>query len=272
MVMAQSETLVVYFESGKNVLSAAQKALVEQAVASWSNSVIEKIVIDGFCDDTGSETLNFELSERRAQALYEELAQLGVDVRLLKKITGRGSLAVENQSDHIDEQRRQNRRAIAYVWYAAKEDLVYLEPTASISKKGLDVKLHARPLIMGTSIATGDRFTLDKVLFVGSRSIILASSYGYLKQFIDELNNRPDVRIRIEGHVCCTKPGQDGMDIDTKKRNLSYSRAKAVYEYLVEHGINPARMEYVGLKGDFPLGGDPALDRRVEIEILEVAQ
>ena len=55
------------------------------------------------------------------------------------------------------------------------------------------------------------------------------------------------------------------MDLKTNKRNLSLSRARYIYYYLAKQGVNKRRMKYVGMRRIFPLGGDPKLDRRVEI-------
>jgi outer membrane protein OmpA-like peptidoglycan-associated protein len=266
---AQDEVLDVHFEIGAYKLTSAEKAKVKETVDAWIGVRIKKIDIEGYCDDTGSEVLNFELSENRAAALYEALSESGIDTSILNKKLGRGSIEIENVGSDLENQRKRNRRASAYIWFEPKSAPISLTEVNPVDKKSVEIKIAPKPLIMGTNIATGDRFTLDKVLFVGSRDIILASSYGYLKQFIEELTARPDVKIKIEGHVCCTKPGQDGVNAETKKKNLSYVRAKAVYDYLAEHGIEPSRMTYEGMKGDYPLGGDPSLDRRVEIIILE---
>ncbi len=266
---AQDDSLLVYFEVGAYKLTSSEKVNVKQAAESWENIRVRKIVIEGYCDDTGSEVLNFELSENRAYALYEALSESGIDESLLNKTLGRGAVYIDEENNNLEQQRKENRRASAYVWFEPKDAPAHSNTATTISSKTVDVKVAPKPIIMGTNIATGDRFTLDKVLFVGSRDIILASSYGYLKQFTDELTARPDVKIKIEGHVCCTNPGKDGVNADTKKKNLSYVRAKAVFDYLAEHGIDAARMTYGGMMGDYPLGGDPSLDRRVEILIIE---
>ncbi len=269
LISAQDEVLTVYFDVGKNRLSASEIAKVKKAVSSWEEMVIEKIEIEGYCDDTGNETLNYTLSLQRAHALSEVLESEGIDAKILSKYAGHGSLQIENLETDISKQRSLNRKASAQIWYHPKTEIVVNSITASIGQKPIDVKVNLKPLIMGTNIATGDRFTLEKVLFVGSRDIILASSYGYLTQFTDELKARPDVKIKIEGHVCCTKPGKDGKDEGSGKKNLSHTRAKAVFDYLVANGIDPSRMEYEGMKGEYPLGGDASLDRREEIIILD---
>jgi len=67
--------------------------------------------------------------------------------------------------------------------------------------------------------------------------------------------------------VCCTDGVIDAIDKRTKERNLSVARAKFVYEYFLEKGIDKDRMSYEGLAHRFPLGGSVDKDRRVEIVV-----
>jgi outer membrane protein OmpA-like peptidoglycan-associated protein len=58
----------------------------------------------------------------------------------------------------------------------------------------------------------------------------------------------------------------------TRKRNLSVERARFVYNYLEDQGINRNRMKYVGLRRKYPLGGEDKFDRRVEILITYIGK
>ncbi|GAL78614.1 peptidoglycan-associated lipoprotein [Algibacter lectus] len=81
---------------------------------------------------------------------------------------------------------------------------------------------------------------------------------------------RKNLYFTIQGHVCCTQLTRDAVDRKTKERNLSETRAKFVYDYFVKKGVNKRRMRYMGMRRKFPLGGDPKLDRRVEVLITHV--
>ena len=84
------------------------------------------------------------------------------------------------------------------------------------------------------------------------------------------LSRRSDVYFTIEGHVCCTNGSRDAIDGKTKKRNLSYARAKYVYDYLSNKGISKRRMKFMGMQRKFPLGGPQRLDRRVELLVTKI--
>ena len=67
--------------------------------------------------------------------------------------------------------------------------------------------------------------------------------------------------------MCCTDGNIDAIDKRTKERNLSVARAKFVYDYFLDRGIEKTRMSYEGLAHRFPLGGSVDKDRRVEISV-----
>jgi outer membrane protein OmpA-like peptidoglycan-associated protein len=89
------------------------------------------------------------------------------------------------------------------------------------------------------------------------------------------MRQNPNLKISIEGHVCCIKDTPDALDIDTFEPQLSVNRAKAIYQYLTSRGIDTSRLSYIGYGRRRPMV-DPELseedaekNRRVEIRILE---
>jgi outer membrane protein OmpA-like peptidoglycan-associated protein len=89
------------------------------------------------------------------------------------------------------------------------------------------------------------------------------------------MRDNPDLRIEIQGHVCCTYDGADGPNMETGGQYLSVDRAKAVYDYLVYYGISETRLNYKGFGGSKRLvdpeltEGDRTRNRRVEIVVLK---
>ena len=85
----------------------------------------------------------------------------------------------------------------------------------------------------------------------------------------------PKLEIRIEGHICCQPGPNDGINNQTGLPNLSFARAQAINDYLVENGIDQARVKYIGLGHSMPIYPYPeqneeerTINRRVEIKIL----
>ncbi len=80
--------------------------------------------------------------------------------------------------------------------------------------------------------------------------------------------------IEIQGHICCEENGIDGFDSDLRTRDLSVQRAKTVYNYLVENGIDEGRLSYRGFGSSQKVTRDESTleqqmkNRRVEIKII----
>lgn len=96
------------------------------------------------------------------------------------------------------------------------------------------------------------------------KSTIKPSSYGYLDK-IASLIIRTNVKMEIKGHT-------DNVGNPDFNMNLSKERAKAVYDYLVEHGVSESRLSYTYYGMTRPLGSNDTdegrtMNRRVEFEI-----
>ena len=109
--------------------------------------------------------------------------------------------------------------------------------------------------------------------FIGGRDEFREESYESLRELLAIMKEQSDLKIEIQGHVCCTD-GRDGPNILTGKGNLSEDRAKAVFDYLVRNGIAEKRMRYKGFAGMKKLidpelsESDQQKNRRVEIQVL----
>lgn len=84
------------------------------------------------------------------------------------------------------------------------------------------------------------------------------------------IHSQPDIKLlSIEGHTD---------DVGGQEANLilSVERAKTVYNYLIDHGINPERLTYKGYGKKYPLSDNDneegrAVNRRVEFKIKKVS-
>jgi outer membrane protein OmpA-like peptidoglycan-associated protein len=81
----------ILFETGKSILTAASNVELDRLLNIMKENAQIKIEISGHTDKTGSEPLNFKLSEARAKAVVEYLAQKGID-RSRMEFRGYGSL------------------------------------------------------------------------------------------------------------------------------------------------------------------------------------
>jgi OOP family OmpA-OmpF porin len=108
----------------------------------------------------------------------------------------------------------------------------------------------------------------EKILFEVDKAIIRPESFDLMNEITAVVNDNPRIKkISIEGHT-----DDDGKAGYNKK--LSQKRADSVMKYLVEHGIDAARLVAVGHGEDIPLVANDSdenkeKNRRVEFIILE---
>jgi len=81
------------------------------------------------------------------------------------------------------------------------------------------------------------------------------------------MNDNPNIKIEISGHT-------DNIGSAAYNQKLSESRAKAVVDYLIEHGIDRSRLSYMGYGFEKPIAPNDTeegrqLNRRVEFKIVE---
>ncbi|HTH18112.1 MAG TPA: OmpA family protein [Magnetospirillum sp.] len=73
-----SHSVTVYFDSDRADIRASAMQILYQSAQSVRGAAITRIHIDGFADAAGNKAHNQALSERRAAAVADQLAKLGV--------------------------------------------------------------------------------------------------------------------------------------------------------------------------------------------------
>ncbi len=107
---------------------------------------------------------------------------------------------------------------------------------------------------------------LDNLTFARGSATIQQSSFSALNEFISYINERPDVKIQLEGHT------DFAGNADANVR-LSQARVDAVAEYLQKNGVKKNRITTKAFGGSQPLTMErtdeaKALNRRVEVRLL----
>jgi peptidoglycan-associated lipoprotein len=99
----------IFFDYDKAELSREARATLEQNARWFRQFPAAALVIEGHCDERGTEEYNLALGDRRAQATREYLVQLGVSAEQLEAI----SLGEERPfaPGHDEASFAQNRRA-----------------------------------------------------------------------------------------------------------------------------------------------------------------
>jgi len=245
----------VYFDFDKYNIREDQKDLVLNFIKALDSTMIESISIYGYTDDRGKEDYNFILSTNRANAIKNKLIENGITNKIIVSIEGKGRIMVDDDLiDNLPEVRSKNRRVdvVANLKEIKEEELQIPGVYHTLTKDNI----------------VGDRIYLKNLLFERGSSKLTNQSKRELNKMVVQLNRNKNFRFEIQGHVCCTPSyHKEAIDRDTRKRELSENRAKAVYNYLVYRRISKSRMTYKGYGTSQPLGKDPRLDRRVEFLI-----
>lgn len=249
----------VYFETDKYEVLSTEHSRLLLFISQIEGMDIEKVSIYGFTDDRGSDTYNMNLSQERANAIKTIFSNNEFDESIITNVDGKGKILLKLvQEDDIHKIRSLNRKVEIVVSpvFPPKPEKTEIE----LANEKQDLKN-----LLDEKLKAGDKFRLENILFKTGYSKLLPESKPTLEELAEVLLKRKDIYFTIQGHVCCTQNSRDAIDRQTKKRNLSVARAKYIYDYLAKKGIAKERMKYVGMRRKFPLGGDPKLDRRVEI-------
>ncbi|WP_179337476.1 OmpA family protein [Winogradskyella ludwigii] len=252
----------VYFETDQHDIPETEHSRLLLFLSTIEDMDIEKVSIYGFTDDRGSDNYNLTLSQNRADAIKEVFSNNEFDESKMTNVDGKGKILVNIiKEDNLNKIRGLNRKVEIIVTpvFPPKPVVVVEKPETNKTED----------LLKG-DLKEGDKILLDKLLFRTGYSYLTKESKVVLDRIAVILAERTNVYFTIEGHVCCTQGERDAIDRKTKKRNLSVARAKYIYDYLVDKGVKHYRMKFAGMRRKAPLGGEPQLDRRVEILVTRI--
>ena len=265
-----SKKLSVYFPTSGYELDEASINKLELHIPILN---VDSIYVYAFCDNRGSEAFNLALSEKRKDAVIAWLRNQPTVNGLPYIINSQGFgefMPINTNQNELDW--KLNRR-VDVMWTLKKPiSKIDVAPIKSngIQKDSSKVNLKEQ---IEKSKKSGVSLVLPNINFIGGRDEFREESYESLRELLAIMKEQSDLKIEIQGHVCCTD-GRDGPNILTGKGNLSEDRAKAVFDYLVRNGIAEKRMRYKGFAGSKKLvypevtESDQQKNRRVEIQIL----
>lgn len=250
------------------------------------------IMVVGYADFLGSEQYNKNLSMQRAKSVKDYLIKAGIDPSEIKVCLGRGEI---KRKDTTDKEGNPIDRKVDIVVnnkpIRSEQARHFSSSTASNSRTGKNASSNTPgPIAVNNSstnstravdvkeIATlkeGQTLLLKNVYFPPGSHVIKPESYGTLEKLYETLKSNPNLKISIEGHVCCIHGDvPDALDIDTNEPILSVNRAKAIVIYLAKRGIAEDRLQFVGYGKQHPIvqfertEEDAEKNRRVEIRVV----
>lgn len=124
-----------------------------------------------------------------------------------------------------------------------------------------------------TKIEAGSKVILENIYFYGNSDVFLPASNASLKVLLKTMNDNPNLKIEVQGHV--NAPCNSVLSMDTAwNRKLSLMRAKAICKYLTDNGVGEDRLSFRGFGNShmlFPYAKtekEMEMNRRVEIMVI----
>ena len=217
-----------------------------------------QIEIGGHTDRSGNEVDNKQLSKERAKFVYKHLISKGVSKdKITYKGYGSSKPAYTNKTK---TGRAANRRIEVKIINKKKENMNVLVSEGANNNKlsNLHLKLDASN--------NGKGIILSQIVFETSETLINETGILQIDSLTVYLNSNPNLKMEIMGYT-------DISGIEEKNIPLSALRAKAVYDQLVEKGIDPKRLYYTGCGSENPIAPNKYewgrdLNRRIEVVLL----
>ncbi|NMH27791.1 OmpA family protein [Flavobacterium silvaticum] len=266
----------LYFETNKPTLNKAETDKLQ----SWikANSQVKIVAINGFTDEDGTSLHNDTLAKKRVDHIFG-LVNGKIKLREDFKTRSFGEKHVQSPN------KAENRKAV--IFYITPDQFAYEDeilgivppkprervvtyperltvenPDGSKSEYRLNIDFMKEV----ATAKTGDKLTLTNLNFLINTFAIAPPSRGKLFELLLVMQKNPDLKIDIQGHLCCST--NDRLDLSTK-------RAKAVYQFLIANDIDKSRLSYRGFGVSQPKFAIPeqnederAGNRRVEIMIM----
>jgi len=268
-ICSGQEQVSFFFDTNKFELNSIEN----QKLLSWieDNKSSKVLSIIGMTDAKGTSDYNDELSLKRVDHIVNKLKNQ-IQFRSDFKSIGLG------ETISVTEEEALNRKVTIY--YLKKEQ-IFLEEyivndyqvtkqldsisITDVEKFNISPKWTLGQIV--SKVPKGTLFTLEDIQFQFDSAQLLSNAKIELDKWLQVLNEYPNLKIVIQGHICC---------IPKDEILLSSQRAKSVMTYLLSKGIASNRLQYVGFGSSKPKfkipernGYEALMNRRVEIILLE---
>ena len=271
-VFTQNKTFTLHLYYGINEVNSQDNFNRLDSLYSARATTTSTISIYGYADFLNTDAYNFNLSQKRADAVKNYL---------LKKTDG--SKISINACKGLGEKDSNDNKSAEGEAAQRRVDVIVTQETTlkkigsrnnviqDVPKKEIPAqKKNIEDLKKGESLA------VEGLSFIPGRHMVTEASVPVMRKLLKTLKEHPELYIEIQGHVCCPGDGQpDGLDYDTHEYKLSENRAKAIYDFLIKNGIEEERLTYKGYGRTHPkveietTEAEEQMNRRVEIKIIE---
>ena len=125
-----------------------------------------------------------------------------------------------------------------YALNVSREGYLFYSDNFSLTNPGSSLEPFVKSIPM-QPLKVGETVVLKNIFFDTDKYDLKPESRVELEKLTDLLKRNPSLKIEISGHT-------DIMGTPQHNLELSNNRARAVYDYLVRHGISKERLTYAG--------------------------
>lgn len=269
-----------YFDSNKYELKKSELSRLDQWISD--NPKVKIVAINGYTDEDGGVGYNDTLAQKRVNTVYKIVKD---KVKIREDFKTRSFGKLHQQSANKAENRR------VTIFYILEKDLAreneilgiveekpvekpkpkrqypdiieIRNPNGTVSQFELDTEFMNRI----DEAKPGEKLKIENLNFHLNTFAIVNESRGKLYELLLVMQHNPELKIDIQGHICCST---------SDRKDLSTQRAKAIANFLRSQGIEKSRVAYQGFGTSQPIYAIPekneeerAANRRVEVYIVE---
>lgn len=236
----------IYFDFNKYDINMQAKQTLQLFTQSHKDALI--VELRGYCDHVGSDAYNDTLAMKRIRAVQNALRELQFNVP--------DKTTIKSYGERFEQLPEQSANRKVSIVYKLPEKVAVKSELSEFRKSTLNAKV-------------GYIIKLPGMNFFNNSAKMLPKSVPTLEELLCILEENPNLQIEIQGHICCQKE-RDVNDVST-------ARARAVFNYLIQKGINRKRLTYKGYGISKPIHKIPEKseleeeeNRRVEIRIVKI--
>ncbi|MGM0498257.1 MAG: OmpA family protein [Bacteroidota bacterium] len=153
-----------------------------------------------------------------------------------------------------------------YVLNVSKEGYLFYSDNFKLEGKHKASEPYLKDIPL-KSIKEGEKMILRNVFYETDSFKLESESKVELNKVFQLLTNNPTLQIEISGHT-------DNVGSKSYNKELSKKRARSVYDFLIEKGIEPDRLTYKGYGEEQPIDSNEnpegrAKNRRTEIKVIK---
>lgn len=268
LALGQEQVKSFYFPPSLNEPTQYSVHQFDQFKQSIDSGQVHITEINAFTDSSGSSLANYTLANARLTYFTSRLI-IDSSVKLNAYALQRPYILNEAlNSRRVDIIYETSPRSASDIGKSFRNN-AYLNEEQIIENYALEVLGNDPEALndpktekneMTESVSANIPFIIN-VQFKEGTSQILPISYREVTQVAQFMNENPQLKAKIRGHVCCGK-----------NLRMSKSRAKSVYKRLVKIGISKDRLSYLGKSNTEPLAfpeiteTDRQKNRRVDVK------